>query len=112
MKFCIHSLGIFLVLCGANVHAATAYWAANVQSVYPQSDGSFVINFASDSSSGCTSTTNPKNFFVTPAQNGVTTDGAKAMLATVLTAFVTGNTISFAFDNSTSFCYINRLAIQ
>ncbi len=47
-----------------------------------------------------------------PNHYGVNSDGVKAMLATALTAYALGKSLSFVFDDSTTNCYINRLSIQ
>lgn len=91
--------------------AATQYFQGSVQSVYPQGDGSFILTFTQNSPA-CSSQSNPQYFSVAAGQFGVTSDGVKAMLATALTAFATGRSLSFAFDDSTSNCYINRLSVQ
>lgn len=79
--------------------------------VYPLSDGSFVLGFA-QGSTFCQSPNSPQYFYVVPGQNGVTADGAKAMLATALTAFGLGKTLSMSFDDATPYCYVNRFSIQ
>ncbi len=94
----------------SSVPAAETWTSGILKSVYPLGNGSFVITFV-NSSPGCTNANNPKYLFVAAGENGVTADGVRAMLATSLTAFVSGKSIQAAFDDSTSSCYINRLAI-
>jgi hypothetical protein len=94
------------------VSAAQVAVMSTLTSVYPLSDGSFILNFTNDASTTCTSPNTPKYFYVMPGQNGVTVDGAKAMLATALTAFAMGKSVSASYDDATIFCYINRFSIQ
>lgn len=91
--------------------AASQFVQSSLVFVYPQADGSFVLGFA-QGSTFCQSPNSPQYFYVTPGQNGVTADGAKAMLATALTAFGLGKTVSLAFDDATPYCYVNRFSIQ
>jgi hypothetical protein len=104
-------VGLTLIAGISNVRAATAYLQSTLTSVYPLSDGSFILNFTNDTST-CSSPNTPKYFYVTAGQNGVTADGVKAMLATALTAFSLGKTLAIAFDDATTFCYINRFSVQ
>ena len=108
-------LGIVLsCICPAvatSASAATAWYQGAVQLVYPLNDGSFVIGVPTTLST-CFSSGQGVYLYVTPGQNAVTLDGAKSMLATTLTAFAIARTISVAYDDSTSYCYVNRLLIQ
>jgi len=100
----------WLTIASANSYAAAAFVQSTVKSVYPQADGSFVIILTNDAST-C-SAVSPKYFFVTPAQNGMTVDGAKAMLAATLTAFALGSSLALSFDDATIYCYVNRISMQ
>jgi hypothetical protein len=91
--------------------AANAYHGAQLKSVYPLSDGSFVLVFMTDTAA-CSSTNSPKYFYVTAGQNGVTADGVKNMLAAALTAFALEKLVYIAFDDATPSCYINRLSVE
>jgi hypothetical protein len=103
------ALGAIVVPGLAN---ATEQWVTdNIRSVYPLSDGSFVITFVNPQPI-CTNTATNQYFWVSPSHNGVNADGAKAMLATALTAFVSGKKIDLAFEAATSDCFVNRLAIK
>jgi ABC-type sugar transport system substrate-binding protein len=106
-------LATLSVLLGwaSNGFAATQNLQSTLAFVYPMADGSFVLGFT-QGMSFCQSPNSPQYFYVTPGQNGVNADGAKAMLATALTAFATGKTLSIAFDDSTPSCYINRFSMQ
>ena len=90
--------------------AGESWASSNVKTVYPVSNGNFVITFV-DSPPGCTNANNPKYLYVAVGHNGVTADGVKAMLSTALAAFLSGKRIQAAFEDSTSECYINRLLI-
>lgn len=91
---------------------ATERWAADgtLRLVYPQGDGSFVIALTTGPAQ-CLSTANPKYLHVVPGQNGVTADGVKALLASSLAAMAMGKLINVAFDDSTAYCYVNRIVV-
>jgi hypothetical protein len=92
--------------------SASEQWVVdNLKSVYPLSDGSFVVTFVNPQPI-CTNAGTPQYFYVSAGQNGVTADGVKAMLAAALTAFVAGKKVSLAFEAATSNCYVNRLSIS
>ena len=95
----------------AIAQASTVWYQGPAQLVYPLNDGSFAIG-VSTVLPVCSGSGSGVYMFVTPGQNSVTLDGAKNMLATVLTAFALGRPISVAYDDSTSNCYVNRLLIQ
>lgn len=102
---------VALVSVLTNVASATEAWqTSTVKWVYPQGDGSFVLVLAADPPS-C-NITSPKYLNVVAGQNGMTADGVKNLLAVALTAYVTGSSVAVAFDNATSSCHVNRLAIQ
>ena len=103
-------LGVMLTLVSATSYAAISSVQSPVKSVYPLADGSFIIILTNDAST-CLATS-PKYFYVAIGQNGVAMDGAKAMLATALTAFSTGSSLSLIFDDATTNCYVNRISIQ
>jgi len=111
VKVCAGLLGAALLTVTSVAPAATQFFQAPVQSVYPQGDGSFIVIFA-QSSPSCSSQNNPQYFFVAAGQFGVNADGVKGMLATALTAFSLNRSLSIAFDDSTPNRYINRLAVQ
>lgn len=92
--------------------ATEAYHTGTLQYVYPLANGSFIIAFTTNPS-GCSSTTTPyKYLYVASGQNSVTADGVKNMLATSLTAFALGRTLSIAYDDATSNCYVNRMTVE
>lgn len=91
--------------------SATVWHGSTVKSVYPQSDGSLILIFNTDSAA-CTSASSPNYYYVTVGQNGVTEQGSNKIYAAALSAGHAGNSISFAFDDSTSNCYINRFLVD
>src|SRR6185312_2558763 len=105
------SVGVFLFQALSPAQAATVWYQGPVQLVYPMNDGSFAIGVP-NILAVCSGSGSGSYLYVTPGQNGVTMDGVKSMLATVLTAFSQGKTISLAYDDSTAYCYVNRLLIQ
>ena len=111
MKKEVMIVALMAVGAAGQAQAAAAWVQSTVKFVYPQGDGSFVLGFVSDAGT-CSNVNSPKYFYVVAGQNGVTADGVKALLATALTAFATGSTLSVAFDDATASCYINRLSVQ
>ncbi len=115
MRICLRSIRIAVaaVLLGwsAAAFATGQIVVSTLAFVYPFGDGSFVLGFT-QGSTFCQSQNSPQYFYVTPGQNNVTADGAKATLATALTAFALGRTLSVYFDDSTIYCYVNRFSIQ
>ena len=91
--------------------SADAWHEGLVKMVYPLGDGSFALGFEAPIP-GCSSSGLIRYVHVVPSQNGVTVDGAKSMLGTVLTAFAMGTTVAVAFNDTTNYCYVNRLYIK
>ncbi len=91
--------------------AIERFHASTLKFVYPLGAGDFVLGFDTDSVQ-CPASGLPKYMYVAVGQNGVTADGAKKMFAAALMAFALGKQLSFAFDDGTVFCYINRLSVQ
>jgi len=104
------AIALLLLSALSPAQAATVWYQGPVQFVYPLNDGSFIIGIPNVAV--CTSSGSNSHLYVTPGANGVTLDGTKSMLATVLTAFSLGRTIEVAYDDSSSSCYVNRLLIQ
>ena len=100
-----------LLLFTAQASAADAVHTSRIRWVYPLADGqTFVLTFQVDAPS-CTATGSPKYHYVTVGQNGVTAEGLKHLLAACLSAAAQGLTVSVVFDNATSSCHVNRLAV-
>ena len=91
--------------------SAAEGWATSyVKFVYPLASGDFIVGLV-DSPSTCTNANNPKYLLVGRGENSVTADGVKGMLATSLSAFLSGKGLTVVFDDSTSSCSINRMQI-
>lgn len=99
------------LLAIANASATERSHISTVKFVYPLASGDFVIGLDTDTTA-CTSTSSPKYYFVTVGANGVTTEGSKKLYAAALTAITTRQTISLTFDDSTAYCYVNRLTLN
>jgi hypothetical protein len=104
-------IAITLAASGAQVDAAENWHQDYVRSVYPLSNGDFVVTFTT-SPAACLHDSNPKYFFVRVGINGVTSEGVKAMLATALSAFTAGKRLSVAFNDASSTCDINRMSVS
>jgi len=72
------------------------------------SNGNFAVIFRNPSS--CPD----KNQYhhVSVGNNGVNAQGAEKMFSAALAAAAMGKTISINFDNSTNYCFINRLKVN
>jgi hypothetical protein len=98
-------------LSASAVANAESWLTSTIKRVYPLGDGSFVLIMTIDAAD-CAGTPGNKYHYVRPGVYGVTSDGVRAMLATALTAFASGKTVSIAFDQSSSSCDINRLTVN
>ncbi|WP_419227336.1 hypothetical protein [Alteromonas sp. OM2203] len=88
--------------------AANTWHTSTIKSIYPVSNGDFIIIF--NNSSICSD----KNQYhrVTVGSNSVKIEGAEKMYSAALAAAAMGKTISINFDSSTSHCFINRLKVN
>ena len=112
MRIIIAVLAIISLLAFmGTAESAPQSFTANVAWVYPLGDGSVILAFTQESPY-CTAAGSPKYYLVMSGQNGVTADGIKSILATALTAFALGKPVSVVFDDATSNCYINRIAMM
>jgi hypothetical protein len=93
-----------------DANAAEAWHTSKIKMLYPLGEGSFVLILEADSAS-CLSRGNPKYYYVTPGQNGVTAEGARKIYAAALLAHSQYLPVTFAFQVDSSACYINRLAV-
>lgn len=103
---------ILLTLFVSNVNATARWHTAIVQTVYPHSNGDFVIIFDKDSSYCSNSATGNKYYYVSAGQNRVNRKGVKSMLSTALTAATTKNRLSINFDDATEKCFVNRMKLS
>ncbi len=102
------SFGIACLLLSApSSQAATAWVTAVPTTIYPMADGSFAIGFEA-AAPACSNSGSTRYVYVAVGQNGVNADGIKNMLATALTAYSMGKSLSIAYDDSSYFCYVNR----
>jgi hypothetical protein len=107
------AMALALVMgAAAPVDAAEAWHTSSVRFVYPLNNGNFAIGLVT-SPPTCTGTASPSKYLhVVVGENGVTSDGVRAMLATALTALSTGMTLSVVFEDSNSACNVNRIVIN
>lgn len=98
------------MLISANSLATERYHASTLRAVYPLASGDFVLLFDVDSTQ-CSATNNPKYMYISVGQNGVTSEGSSKMYAAALFALATRQTVSMAYDDSTTYCYINRYTV-
>ncbi len=103
MKRIISALLPALLLAGQQASAA-AVWTTNttVTSVEVLNDGGFLVTLATGMGPTCTAA---NAIYVQSGFNGVSADGAKALLATALSAFYLKQTIRFQYDDSTPYCF-------
>jgi hypothetical protein len=98
------------LLAAVNGFATERYHTSTVKWVNPLANGDFVVGFDTDSAL-CTSVSTPKYFHVFVGQNGVTAQGATKMYAAALLALSSRQPVTVAFDDLTSWCYVNRLTV-
>jgi hypothetical protein len=85
------------VAFSANANAAGVWkYGMQIQAVQSLVDGGFIIYGPSGSAPTCPE---GRLFFVRSGLNGQTPAGLKTNLAMVMTAFGTGKTVSFEYDN-------------
>jgi hypothetical protein len=101
--------GFFAVAGASHVAATERSHTSQIRYVYPLANGNFIVTFLADDSY-CTNPSSPKYYLVSVGSNSVTADGAKMMFAAALAAAAQRVTVVVAYDDSTSNCYINRLA--
>ena len=108
--------GIYLFTVALILLVSTNAFSGNVwkigmpvNGVQAQIDGGFIIYGPFGSDSACSE---GRLFFVSPNQNGMSIDSIKTSLAVVLTAFVTGKTVTFNYDSATSNCYVQTIMVN
>lgn len=92
----------------AAAQAAEVWHTASIRSVYPLSDGSFVLTFETNAPA-CSNPNPYKYHHITPTQNGMTEEGAKKVYAAALVAKAASLPVQINFDDSTNLCYVNRM---
>lgn len=101
------------LLMGSSPSFGAERWhTSQVKVLYPLGNGNFVIMLAQDSAY-CPNLESPRKYYrVNIGEAGVTAEGAKQMYASTLAALTSGSTIAIAFDDATSYCYVNRMQIN
>ena len=100
---------LILTTFSLSAFAENVWHQSTIKTIYPQSDGGFVIIFDS-SSLNCSRP--DKYHFVSANQNGVTQEGVNSMLSVVLTAATLNKSIMVYFDKESSSCVVNRLQVE
>lgn len=100
----ITSALVTALLLASHQASAAPVWTAytTVTTVEVINDGGFLVTLASGVGSTCTAA---NAIYVQAGFNGVSADGAKALLATALSAFYLKQSIRFQYDDSTPYCY-------
>ena len=60
----------------------------------------------------CSSSGSIRYMYLLVGQNGVTAEGFKNLFATALAGFAAEKTVDIIYDDSSQFCYVNRLLIR
>ena len=104
---------IFIVFCIVSFYgqAAATWHSGKVRTIYPMSNGSFVITFDKDHPS-CQNQAKPKYYYVSEGKNGVTKEALKNFLSVALSAGAMQKKLTINFDSSDKGCYINRLSLN
>ena len=103
---------VLMAAVSAIAIAATPTWhTAKITHIYPQADGSIILQFDSDHSS-CQSASAPDYYYLTVGQNGLTEKGLERMYSAALTAAAAQKSVTINFDADSSGCYINRLVVN
>lgn len=108
IRSCVAAL---LILTSTPSFATEISFTSTLKFVYPLANGDFVLGFDTDPAS-CTGAGSPKYIYVSVGQNGMTAAGSAKLFAGAMTALVTRQMVSIAFDNATSYCYVNRLTVS
>jgi hypothetical protein len=98
---------LFLGSAAVPAHAET-WHTSRIENIYPLADGGVVVIFVEDAPA-CTGGSSDKYHHIRAGEFGVTTEGVRNMLATLLFALASDRRVSYIFDETSSSCYINRL---
>ena len=112
----MHSKSKLLVTLGAillcsNPAFAEKWHTSTIDKVYVVSSGDLILVLSEDDVF-CTDANEPNYYRVIVGNNQMTTDGQKHILSLALAAAATGTPVTFAYDETSSFCYINRLMVR
>jgi len=103
-----------LSLLMSGVAGATNVWhTSTIKFIYPYAGGNrFVLGFTTEAA-GCTNGSTPNKFYyVTVGSNGLTADDVKAYLSVWMLAMAQGLQVTVAFDDASSFCYVNAIKVM
>ncbi|KAF7785874.1 hypothetical protein PRUB_a0272 [Pseudoalteromonas rubra] len=113
IKKTLLSLGCILALSSFGAHASGKWHTSKVNSVYPTSQGGFVLTFKSNAPD-CSQAINAANkyHYVEVNKHSMTMEGANKIYSLALMAAASGRAMSFYYDSSNDKCYINRAYVQ
>jgi hypothetical protein len=110
MKKFISTLIIISTL--AITMTANAAWITKkIRVIYPTSDGTIIFTLYDSANSECTNSTTAPYFYLREGVNGVTPQAAKNLYALALTSIAMNKSLSVHFDETSSFCYVDRISI-
>jgi hypothetical protein len=104
-------VGVLAAVTSFTAAATERFHTSTISSVYPLANGNFIIVFDVNDTY-CTNASSPKYYAVSGGEYGMTADGLKLLFSAALAAAAQRNSVTIAFDDSTSNCYINRLAVS
>lgn len=104
------SVATALLLIATVTFATERNHTGTLKFVYPLASGDFVIAFDVEPTM-CSSPSSPKNLYVSVGQNSVTATGSTKLYAAALLALTTRQTVSIAYDDATSNCFVNRMTV-
>lgn len=91
--------------------AESAEFTGTLALLYPMADGSVALGFTG-TASGCGTAGSIVYMYLAPGQNSVSAEGFKTIYSTVLMAFASEKTVDVNYDNSSAYCYVNRLLVR
>ena len=111
MKIVLVAAAVLALLPTGHTVAAERYHSSTLKFIYPLGNGDFVLGFDADSAQ-CTAAGSPKYMYVAVGQNGVNEEGAKKLYSASMLAYSMRSPVYVAFDDTTTFCYVNRLHVS
>ena len=100
-----------LASLGLMTTAESAEFTGTLALLYPMADGSIALGFTG-AASGCGTAGPIVYMYLASGHNGVSAEGFKSIYSTVLMAFASEKTIDVNYDNSSLYCYVNRLLVR
>lgn len=104
------AIAVLATMMTATAGAAEIQVSSTLYAVYPLHNGAFALMF-NDTIASCSSTANPKRFYVKVEHASMTVEGAKQIYAAALFALAAEKVVWFVFDDATGDCYVNRLMV-